>query len=279
MLIIDAHQHFWSIDRTDYGWLTPDLGPIYRDFQPSDLQPWLNKTGVDRTILVQAAQSEEETLYLLDIAAQTDCVAGVVGWVDMEADNAADRVAYMADRGVIGLRPMVQDIADTDWLLRPSLRPALEAMVAHDLRFDALIQPRHLPVLLRFIGTYPALKVVIDHGAKPDIANAAFQPWADGMRQIAERTQAYCKLSGLVTEAAADWHADDLKPYMEQLLTCFGPDRLIWGSDWPVLNLASDYASWHSMVESFLSELDPLARGRIMGGNAAEFYGIRHDGA
>jgi L-fuconolactonase len=229
---------------------------------------------VNRTILIQAAQSEAETLYLLDIAAQTPIVAGVVGWVDLEADNAAERVAFMASTGLLGLRPMVQDIQDTEWLLRAALRPAIEAMVVHDLRFDALIQPRHLPVLLEFMSAYPGLKVVIDHGAKPDIANGAFQPWADGMAQIARETNVYCKLSGLVTEASAGWKPDDLKPFVEHLIACFGPERMIWGSDWPVLNLASDYASWHALVGEFLSGMTTAERANIMGGNAARFYGI-----
>jgi L-fuconolactonase len=272
--MIDGHQHFWSIERDDYGWLSAELGPIYRNFQPSDLSPLLARTGVSRTILVQAAPSEAETLYLLDIAAKTDFVAGVVGWVDLEAADAADHIAGMVHKDLIGLRPMVQDIVDTDWLLRPALAPAIAAMIAHDLRFDALIQPRHLPMIADFLNIYPELKVVIDHGAKPDIANAGFQPWADGMRRIAEQSTAYCKLSGLVTEAAADWQPEDLKPFMEHLLDCFGQDRLIWGSDWPVLNLASNYESWHGFVQTFLSPLGPEACSKVMGENAARFYGI-----
>jgi L-fuconolactonase len=271
---IDAHQHFWSTARNDYGWLTEELGPIYRDFQPADLRPLIAGAGVDRTILVQAAQSEAETLYLLDIAADTAFVAGVVGWVDLEAEGAAERVAFMVGKGVIGLRPMVQDIDDTEWLLRPALRPAIEAMIAHDLRFDALVQPRHLSILPQFVAAYPGLRVVIDHGAKPDIAHGTFQPWADGMARIARETDACCKLSGLVTEAAADWKPDDLKPFVAHLIACFGPERLIWGSDWPVLNLASDYASWHRLVAEFLSGMSQSEREMIMGGNAARFYGI-----
>ncbi len=274
MIKIDAHQHFWSISRTDYGWLTPELGPIYRDFLPKDLQPLIHTAGVDRTILVQAAQSEAETLYLLDIASQTDFVAGVVGWVDLEATGAADRVAAMAEHGVIGLRPMVQDIADTNWLLRPTLRPALEAMIAHNLRFDALIQPRHLPVLHQFIQAYPQLKIVIDHGAKPSIATGAIDDWAAGMKMLATHPGLYCKLSGLVTEAAADWQPKNLKSYVDILIDAFGPERLIWGSDWPVLNLASDYAAWNRLCDDFLGSLSPDEYALIRGGNAARFYGI-----
>jgi L-fuconolactonase len=274
MSCIDAHQHFWSIDRDDYGWLTPDLGTIYRNFQPDELRPLLAQSGVSQTILVQAAQSEAETLYLLDIAAKTDFVAGVVGWVDLEAENAPERVAFMAKKGVLGLRPMVQDIADTDWLLRPALRPALEAMIAHDLRFDALIQPRHLLGLHAFMAAYPLLKVVIDHGAKPDIAAGIIQPWADNLMALARETGAYCKLSGLITQAAADWKPEELKPFVTVLLDAFGSDRLIWGSDWPVLNLASNYGDWDRLTAESLSVLSNEERARIRGGNATRFYGL-----
>jgi L-fuconolactonase len=274
MFIIDSHQHFWTTSREDYGWLTAELGVIFRDFQPDDLQPLIEKVRIDKTILVQAAQTEAETLYLLDIASQTSFVAGVVGWVNFEAENAADRVAFMANKGVLGLRPMVQDIEETSWLLRPALRPAIQAMIAHNLCFDALVQPRHLKVLREFISAYPELKLIIDHGAKPDIASNAFQPWAKELALIADNSNIYCKLSGLVTEAASDWTLDDLRPYIAHLISCFGTDRLVWGSDWPVLNLASDYASWHALVSVFLKDMTHTERANIMGGNAARFYGI-----
>jgi L-fuconolactonase len=274
MLPIDAHQHFWKTSRDDYGWLTPALGPIYRDFMPPDLQPLLAAADIDRTVLVQAAASEAETFFLLDVAAQTDFVAGVVGWVDLEASNAPDRVVAMAERGVLGLRPMVQDIADTEWLLRPALHPALKAMIAADLRFDALIQPRHLLVLDRFVQLYPGLKIVIDHGAKPDIANGMIDDWAAGMHRLAAGSDIYCKLSGLVTEAGELWDDKDIIPYAQVLIDAFGPERLMWGSDWPVLNMASDYAGWNSLSEALLGRLSPEQISQIRGGNAARFYGI-----
>jgi L-fuconolactonase len=271
---IDAHQHFWTTSRDDYGWLTPELGAIYWDFQPNDLRPLLAQTGIGRSILVQAAQSEAETFYLLDLAAQTDFVAGVVGWVDLEAPDAAARVAAMAQRGVIGLRPMVQDIADTAWLLRPSLKSGLDAMVAHDLKFDALVQPRHLSILPDFARLYPKLAVVIDHGAKPNIANAGLQPWADGIGHLTRTTSFCCKLSGLVTEAANGWQPKDLQPFVDVLLDSFGADRLMWGSDWPVLNLASNYQSWHNLSVELLNALSDNDRAQIFGGTAARFYGL-----
>jgi L-fuconolactonase len=274
MFQIDAHQHFWSLDKNYYGWLSPALTPIYRDFLPNDIRPQLAQTGVEKTILVQAAPTEAETLYLIDIAKRCDFVAGVVGWVDFEAADAADRVDEMAQRKCLGLRPMVQDIADTNWLMQPHLRPVIEAMIAHDLRFDALVQPRHLNMLIEFAATYPQLRIVVDHGAKPAIAYGLFQPWAADITRLARQTNVFCKLSGLVTEAATDWKAADIEPFATTLVGAFGPDRLMWGSDWPVLNLASDYASWHGMAANLLSAHSIHDRALMMGGNAARFYGI-----
>lgn len=275
VLRIDAHQHFWTTFRDDYGWLTPELGIIYRNFLPQDLQPLLVANGIARTIVVQAAPSEAETFYLLDIAAECEFVAGVVGWVDFEADDSAERIAAMAHRGgIVGLRPMVQDIDDTQWLLRPSLQPAFDAMIAHGLRFDALIQPRHLPVMRNFVAQYPELQMVIDHGAKPDIATGALQPWADEILALAQGSNIYCKLSGLLTEAAPGASVEDLKPFVDVLLHAFSPERLIWGSDWPVLNLVTDYAAWRQMTDVLLADLSADDRASIRGGNAARFYGI-----
>ncbi len=282
---IDAHHHFWSIARSDYGWLTSELSAIYRDFGPEDLGPLLADAGIGRTILVQAAASEAETDYLLAIAARTDFVAGVVGWVDLARRDAPDRVAALAARpGLVGLRPMLQSIDDTDWLLRDDVARGIAAMVAHGLRFDALVQPRHLPMLDRFAADWPALPIVIDHGAKPAIAagmKAAgmatadiMAPWARDMAGVARHANVHCKLSGLATEAGAGWQAADLAPYVTVLLDAFGPARLLWGSDWPVLNLAGDYAGWAAMRATLLSGLDAADRTAIEGGNAARFYGI-----
>jgi L-fuconolactonase len=274
MLSIDSHQHFWALERGDYGWLTADLGSIYRDFLPTDLQALLAHAKVQKTILVQAATSEAETHYLLELANKFPFIGGVVGWVDFEHLDAPTHIAQMAERKVIGLRPMIQDISDTNWMLKPSLHPAFEAMIANNLRFDALIQPRHLLVLKTLIKTYPGLRVVIDHGAKPRIAEQSLQPWTDHIRAIAHDSDVYCKLSGLATEAGSDWSIDSLRQYVRVLVDAFGPYRLMWGSDWPVLNLASDYASWHSMTMELLADLSADDRALIMGGNAARFYGL-----
>jgi L-fuconolactonase len=273
---IDAHQHFWRVGRGDYGWLTPDAHPaICRDFGPDDLAPLLAGAGVTRTVLVQAAPTERETEFLLAIAHATPFVAGVVGWADFEAPDAADRIhAMAADKALLGLRPMLQDLDDDAWIARPDLAPALDAMTGAGLRFDALVTPRHLPHLARFLASRPDLKVVIDHGAKPNIAASALTGWADAIRAVASDTGAVCKLSGLVTEAGDGWSGERLKPYVDVLLGAFGPARLMWGSDWPVVNEAGGYMAWRATAEALTAHLSDADRALIFGGTAAAFYGV-----
>lgn len=270
---IDSHQHFWKLERGDYDWLGPELDVLYADHLPADLDSKRVAAGIDRTVVVQAAASVDETRFLLRLAEQTPFIAGVVGWVDMEAGDAVDQLAALATHPLLrGIRPMIQDIPDADWMLRPELAPAFRAVIEHDLCFDALVKPQHLPNLLVLLERQPALRVVIDHGAKPEIARGALEPWRSDLAAIAARTDACCKLSGLVTEAGEDWRAEDIEPYIDSLLELFGPERLMWGSDWPVLNLASDYASWLAMCESILAPLTPAQRNAILGENAARFY-------
>lgn len=275
---IDAHQHFWSLARGDYGWLTPELGPIFRDFGPDDLAPLLARHSIEHSILVQAAPTEAETRFLLDIAARTTFVAGVVGWCDFDAPDVAQAIAALASAPLlVGLRPMVHDIADDGWLARPALAPAFEAMIAHDLVFDALLKPRHIPAALAVLERHPQLAVVIDHAAKPDLTkpdlvSGDLAGWREGITALAAHPQAFCKLSGLVTEAAADWTIETLRPVTEHLLASFDPERLIFGSDWPVLTLRADYASWFETATMLLSDCTLAQREAIFGGNAARLY-------
>ncbi len=269
-MIVDAHHHVWRIARGDYDWLRPG-SPIHRDYSLDDLRPLLG--DVTATILVQAAATEAETAFMLEIAAgSSGLVRGVVGWTDLGAANAADRVRAMAaNRPLVGLRPMLQDTADTDWVLRPDVRPALKAMADAGLRLDLLIQPRHLPHIPELAPRHPDLPMVIDHGAKPAIAAGAILPWAEHMRRVAADTGVFCKLSGLVTEAGPDWKSDDLRPYVDHLLRCFGPDRLMWGSDWPVVDLAGGLTRWR---ETALALVPSDMHGLVFGGAAASFYGF-----
>lgn len=270
---IDAHQHFWSIARNDYGWLTPELPHLWRDFSAADLAPLLTRHGIEKTILVQAAPTEAETEFLLAIADKTSFVAGVVGWIDFDAPDAPLRVARTADHPMlVGLRPMVQDIADDHWLLRPTLVPVFEAMAAHGLVFDALVLPRHLSALATVARQHPHLPIVIDHAAKPHIRDRNFDPWRTGMAHLAGFQNISCKLSGLVTEAAPGWRSDDLRPVFDHLLDIFGPSRLIWGSDWPVVTGAADYGTWFETACEMLGARSDEERDAIFGRNAASTY-------
>ena len=277
---IDAHHHVWRLERGDYAWLTPAL-PIYRDYGLQDLRPLLEAVGpavpspgITATVLVQAAPTEAETHFLLQVARDSSSlVRGVVGWADFAAAAAPARIAALAaDPLLKGLRPMLHDIPDREWILRPDVQPALAEIAARDLAFDALIRPPHLPVLLELARRHPALRIVIDHGAKPDIAAGTLQPWAADIARVAHETQAVCKLSGLVTEAAPDWRVTDLHPYVDHLLHVFGPQRLMWGSDWPVVDLAGGYPRWRDATLHLLRHLPDAARDAVLGGTAATVY-------
>jgi L-fuconolactonase len=270
---IDAHQHFWRLARGDYGWLTPALHDIHRDFGPADLAPHLARFGIERTILVQAAPTLAETRFLIEIARTTSFVAGVVGWTDFEASDAPAMIEALArDPLVVGLRPMVQDIADDDWLLDPRLAPAFAAIACHGLVFDALVLPRHLVRLARVIERHPDLAVVIDHAAKPSIRTRDIEPWQRDLRALAAYPNVTCKLSGLVTEAAASWSVQDLAPYVDIVLSAFGAQRVLWGSDWPVVNLAGGYERWIGATSTLLAGVGADGHDAILGANAQRVY-------
>jgi len=273
--VIDSHQHFWEVARGDYGWLVPGVGRIYRDFGPDDLLPHLRACGVDATVLVQAAPTLSETEYLLDIAERTPRVLGVVGWIDFEAADAARQIDRLAARPKLrGIRPMIQDIPDDDWMLRPEFAPVFRHIAGSGLAFDALVHPRHLPRLLRLLGRHPDLRCVVDHCAKPRIAEGSFEPWATDIARIARETPAFCKISGLATEAGPGWTAEMLRPWVEHVLEVFGPERCMWGSDWPVLENVGSYEAWHAAAGELFAGLDSTARARVWGGNAIAFYGL-----
>jgi L-fuconolactonase len=270
---IDAHHHLWTLARGDYRWLTPKLAPIYRDFAVTDLAPLVSAAGIDGTILVQAAPTEAETMFLLDITDGAELVRGVVGWTDFDAEDAAARIEALAGRThLVGLRPMVQDIADDDWLLKPGLTAGLAAMAKQNLIFDALVLPRHLPRLWRVVDLHPDLQFVLDHCAKPSLATGDIAAWKDDIAKLARRPNIVCKLSGLATEAAPGWQVADMRPALDHVLANFGPERLLWGSDWPVVNLAGGYAKWLAAAETLLADLSDDERAGIFGLNAARIY-------
>jgi L-fuconolactonase len=272
--MIDAHFHIWQLARGDYGWLTPSLGALYRDVSLDDWRAVARPCGVRGGVLVQAAPTEVETAFLLQQADQAADVLAVVGWVDLLAPDAPARIEALARRPKLrGLRPMLQDIADPDWMLQPALAPALQAMVRCGLVFDALIKPVHLPRLLRLAARHPDLMIVIDHGAKPAIPGDAggWAAWTEGLQALARETQAFCKLSGLWTEAAPGEPAEVVQRHVAWLLQCFGPARCLWGSDWPVLALAGRYDAWLATARHGVAPQDQAA---VFDSTARRAYGL-----
>ncbi len=273
-MIVDAHLHCWRLGRNGCSWPTPELTAIHRDFVIDDWWREAAPLHIGAGVLVQSQPSERDTGWLLGLARGDPRIAGVVGWVDLAARDAPARIAALtAHPKLRGIRPMLQDLPDDGWILSPALAPAIEALIAHGLCFDALVKPRHLPHLLRFAERHPDLPIVIDHAAKPDIAQGVLDPWRSHIAALAEFPRTGCKLSGLLTEAGARQKADDLRPYVDHLLATFGPRRMLWGSDWPVLNLASDYRQWFELANA-LTHLDEAGRAALFGGNAARFYGL-----
>lgn len=276
-MIIDAHQHFWTLSRGDYPWPNDTVAPIFRDFTPDDLRPHLKDAGVDQTILIQATDTVAETEFLLQIAETTDFVAGVVGWVDLTAPDAIATIDLLRrNKWLKGLRPMLQNIADTDWILQKAATPALAHMAKCDLVFDALIQPRHLPTIATLAQRHPTLRIVVDHIAKPQMGERRMPSptYLTQMLALARHPNIFCKLSGMVTEAGDNWSDDDLLPFAKSILTTFGPDRILFGSDWPVVNLASDYSTWIAFVRAFIAPLPIPVQERILGGTARCIYRI-----
>ncbi|WP_128255797.1 amidohydrolase family protein [Falsirhodobacter deserti] len=273
--MLDAHQHFWTVARGDYGWMSPDSATLYRDYGPEDLQPLMRKAGIERTILVQAAETEAETDFLLDIAARTDFVAGVVGWIDMFAANFPARFDhYSRQPKWVGLRPMLQE-HDPERIHDPLFRTNLAEVARRRIPFDILIFPRHLPAMVEAVRAAPGLHAILDHIAKPDMTGPLDEGWLKGIRELASVPGLHCKISGLVTEAGEDWTVDRLRPFVDQVADAFGPDRLVFGSDWPVCTLAATHEQVVNAAKEMLaSRFGPEELTRIMETNGLRFYGV-----
>ena len=272
---IDSHQHFWTPGRGDHSWMPQDNPILNRIYLPADLAPILRGHGIDGTILVQAAATVNETEYMLGLADASGFVQGVVGWVNFEDPTDAATLKRLQGHAKFkGVRPMIQDIPDDQWMLRDDVQWAYKAICDLDLTFDALGFPRHLDPFLTLLKRYPTLRVVIDHCMKPQIRShspASFQIWADGMSRLAN-LGAFCKFSALITEANPGWIPADLKPYVDHVLSAFGPDRVMWGSDWPVCRLAGEYDTWHSAAQDLTAHLPHTDKAQIFGGTAGRFY-------
>jgi L-fuconolactonase len=268
-MLIDAHCHVWRLGENDQTWPPPDLKAIHRDFSLADLRAAGGPLGLNGVVLVQSQPSPRDTAWLLALAAEDPLAMGVVGWTDLaDADVVARIVALAGNPRLKGLRAMLQDLPGA-WILDPGLDHAIEALVATNLAFDVLIKPEHLPSILSLVRRWPDLRLVIDHGAKPRIGEGRLDPWRDDIAALAEHPSVHCKLSGLLTEAGKTPDAETVAPFVEHLLGAFGPDRLIWGSDWPVLTLSGDYAGWRALCAA----LTPAsAHAALFGETARRFY-------
>jgi L-fuconolactonase len=272
---VDAHQHFWLLADREGQWPPASLATIHRDFMPHDLLPTLQRAGVEATVLVQSLPSVADTVFLLQLADRHPFVRGVVGWVDLKATDAVEQIDRLARHPRLrGLRPMLQDLSDSAWIADPALDAAVEVMLAHRLCFDALVLPRQLSALTWFARRHPGLPIVIDHAAKPHITTGELEPWLADMSALAALPQVHCKLSGLLTEAGPSPDAERLQPCVQAIYRLFGSERLLWGSDWPVLRLAGSYDAWLAMARRLCKAqgADDAAMSAIFGGNAQRFY-------
>ncbi|MEJ6394208.1 amidohydrolase family protein [Gymnodinialimonas sp. 2305UL16-5] len=272
---IDAHQHFWQISRGDYDWMSDEVAAIRHDILPPDLAPLLARHDIAGTVVVQAAATLAETEFLLGLAQDNRFIKGIVGWVDLDDIAAPEALDHLSQSPVFkGVRPMLQDISETDWIARPRVLDNLAQLAKRGLRLDALVTPRHLPILAKVAQSCPDLPIVIDHCAKPVIAQGADagSGWRDDMARLAQLPNVMCKISGLPNEAGPGWSATGLRQVVDHVLEEFGPDRLMWGSDWPVLNLAGDYAGWRDTSKQLLGGLTHTERAQVFGGTAQRFY-------
>jgi len=289
MIIVDAHQHYWQPARGDYGWLAQAPASLQQAFLPEHLRAQREAAGVQYSVLVQAAPTEEETRYLFDLAREDSSVVGVVGWVDMEAGDVGARIDALIRDGnglLRGLRPMVQDLADPDWLARPSLDRAFDCILDCGLAFDALVDMRRFPALLRRLRRHPQLNIVLDHAGKPAIGDGRFDQWTSWIDELAQHSTLHCKLSGLLTLLGEPVHEDAIEPYVADLFSHFGPERLMWGSDWPVLTTHANYTHWLQVAMHLTERYAPGMQADVFAANAVRFYaldidlqnqGVRHE--
>lgn len=275
---IDAHQHFWKYDPIEHSWIDESMHALRRDFLPDHLAPELSRAAVHATIAVQAAQTVEETQWLLQLAGSAPFIAGVVGWVDLQADDVEAQLASLANHPkLVGVRHIVQSEPDDEFLLRPAFCRGIAALRQFGLTYDILIYPRHLQVASDFVARFDAQPFVLDHLAKPEIRRGAIDEWARDLAALAAAPNVCCKLSGLVTEANwKHWRPEDMHPYLDVAVGVFGTGRLIAGSDWPVCTVAGDYARVMSLAEEYLQRRPAAERAAVLGSNARRFYGLPH---
>jgi L-fuconolactonase len=274
---IDAHQHFWIYDQREYGWIDDSMAALRSDFLPADLKPELERSGFQGCIAVQARQTLEEMRWLLELVERSPFILGVVGWVDLRSPQVrSDLEKFAGNRKLLGIRHIVQSEPDDRFLLQAEFLRGVALLEEFGLTYDILIYPKHLAVASEFVQRFPKQRFVLDHLAKPPIKSGSLNPWARGIRKLASFKNVYCKLSGLVTEA--DWQAwtpEDIKPYWDVALECFGATRLMIGSDWPVCTVAGPYARVMDVVKDYLRGCPAETVDGILGGNAQAFWRLK----
>jgi len=273
---IDAHHHFWQLDRFQYPWMTPGLEPLLRDFGPADLQSLLAAHAFQRSVLVQTISSVDETRWFLQLAEQHECIGGVVGWVDLTDPSLERTLDELAPHPkFVGVRHQVHDEPDDRWLVRDDVLHGLSQLAQRSIPYDLLLRPQHIPPAVEVAKTLPELSLVVDHIAKPAIARRGWDDWANPLAELAKYPNVTCKLSGMITEADwQHWQPSDLRPYVDHVLACFGPQRLMFGSDWPVCLLAGDYGRVVAALEENLAGLSDSEQAEVFGGTAARVYGL-----
>jgi L-fuconolactonase len=277
---IDAHQHFWEYSSQDYGWIGPEMVILKKDRLPKDLAPLLDSEGIEGTVAVQARQTIQETEWLLELADRHPLVWGVVGWLDLCGPGLqAELERFSGHPRFRGVRHVVQDEPDDEFMLRPDFVRGLGALRAFDLTYDILIFPRHLPVACRVVSQFPDQPFVLDHIAKPPIRDRQIEPWASDIRNLAAFPNVFCKVSGMVTEADWQrWQPADLKPYLDIVFEAFGPGRIMFGSDWPVCTVAGAYPDVAGVVRDYVDALSAVEQAAVWGETAQGFYGLRVPG-
>lgn len=274
-MVIDAHVHFWKFDKQRDAWITDNMKILQQDYLPEHLALTAKRNEVDGVVAVQASQEEVETRFLAELAKTHPLIKGVVGWIDLQADNIAERLEHFTQyTSIRGYRHVVQAEPD-DFLLRPNFQRGVRALKAYNYTYDVLIYPNQLKPAIEFVSKFPDQKLIIDHCAKPDIKHKKLDEWKVLMKEIAQNPQVSCKLSGLFTEAAwKTWSASEFYPYLDVVFEAFGTDRLLYGSDWPVILVSGIYVQWKSLLEKYMENYTPEDREKVFGLNAVAFYSL-----
>lgn len=272
-MLIDAHQHFWVYNQLEYDWIDESMTPIRRNFLPAELKALLENNGFQGSVVIQVRQTLDETRWLLDLAEANPFILGVVGWVDLRSPRLREELESFAHRRkLVGIRHIVQSEPD-NFLLQPDFLRGISMLEEFDLAYDILIYARHLPAAVNFVEQFPRQRLVLDHLAKPPIKSGAIKDWAHGIRELASFPNVFAKVSGLVTEAHwRTWTADDVRPYLDVAFECFGPHRLMFGSDWPVCTVAASYERGLNLVKDYLSTYSSEERAAVLGVTAAKFW-------